>query len=151
LYVHGDAGAGKTCALLCLSDHVPGSEYTTAADLCERLARSQQGREEWYHEGRGGILWPEKLWQSFGRAPLVIVDELGARDRVSDHAYECVKRMIDERHGLPLALTSNHDLESMARLYDDRIASRIAAGTIFHLDDEDRRLGVNDDTRSAAP
>lgn len=86
------------------------------------------------------MLWPEKLWAKLARAHLVVVDELGSRDRVSDHHYECVKRIIDERQGQPLALASNHDIEALARLYDDRIASRIAAGTVLGLDGDDRRL-----------
>lgn len=125
--------------MLCLLDHA-GGDYLTASGLCDLVAQAQQGRLEWYHEGHGGVLWPEKLWAKLARAHLVVVDELGSRDRVSDHHYECVKRIIDERQGQPLALASNHDIEALARLYDDRIASRIAAGTVLGLDGDDRRL-----------
>jgi len=140
LFVGGPCGTGKTCAALALLDHVPGGQYHTAGGLCELLVRAQQGRLESYHEGRGGTVWPEHLWRGLAKAPLVVLDELGGRERVSDHHYDAVKRLLDERHGLPLVLLSNHDLAALARLYDDRIASRIGGGTVAALGGPDRRL-----------
>ncbi len=139
LFVAGPPGTGKTCAALVLLDHA-GGEYHTAAGLCEALIRSAAGRLEWSHLGRGGTLWPEQFWKQLAAAPLVVLDELGARDRVSDHHYEAVKRVLDERHGRPLVLLSNLDLAALERLYDDRLASRMAAGTVVRLDGPDRRI-----------
>jgi DNA replication protein DnaC len=140
-FCHGPAGTGKTCAALCLLDHLAGGgEYHTAASLAELLAQAQQGRLTWYREGYGGTVWPEKVWEGVRRECLVVLDELGAREKVSDHQYECVKRLLDERQGRPLVALSNLDLQALARVYDDRIASRLAAGTVLRLEGEDRRL-----------
>lgn len=139
LVVHGPAGCGKTCAALCVLDHA-GGEYHTAAGLCETIIRAQQGRLEWSHEGRGGMLWPEQFWRKLAAASLVVLDELGSRERVSDHHYECVKRVLDDRAGKPLIVLSNLGLEKIASLYDDRIASRLAAGTVVRMEGDDRRL-----------
>jgi hypothetical protein len=148
LFVHGNAGTGKTCGLLCLVDHCPGAVYHTASSLCSALIDAQQGRLTWRAAGslwdRGaaatGTAHPEQLWAWLARRPLVVLDELGSRDRVSDHHYDAVKRVLDERHGKPLAVASNHPLAALAKLYDDRVASRLAAGTVVRLQGRDRRL-----------
>src|SRR5262245_35047836 len=44
LFLHGQAGTGKTCAALALADHVQGSEYWTAQELCEQLIEASFGR-----------------------------------------------------------------------------------------------------------
>lgn len=140
LYLHGPAGTGKTCAALALIDWVNGGEYWTANGLCSALIQSQNGRLEWTHEGRGGAIWPEGFWRRMALTPLVVLDELGGRDRVSDHHYETVKTMFDVRHGKPLVVTSNLDIVRIETIYDDRVASRLSAGTVVKLDGKDRRL-----------
>ncbi len=140
LFAYGPAGTGKTCAALCLLDYVEDSDYYTASGLCETMIQCQNGRLEWYVEGRGGTLWPERFWSKLTHQSLVVLDEIGTRDRVSDHHYECVKRVLDDRHGKPLILLSNLDLTTIAQVYDDRLASRMAAGTVLKLDGPDMRL-----------
>ncbi len=139
LFVVGPPGTGKTCAALCLLDYA-GGEYHTTPGLCETLIRSAAGRLEWHTGGRGGMLWPETFWARLKAAPLVVLDELGARDRVSDHHYEAVKRVLDERHNKPLVFLSNLDLATLERVYDDRLASRIAAGTVVKVGGPDQRI-----------
>ena len=72
--------------------------------------------------------------------PFVILDEIGGRDRVSDHHYEAVKTLLDVRQGKPLMVLSNLGLSEIEKVYDDRIASRLATGTIVRVDAKDRRL-----------
>lgn len=139
LLLDGKVGTGKTCAALCLLDYA-GGEYYTVAGLCSTLIQSQQGRLEWSHEGRGGTLWPEKLWAKLAAAPLVVLDELGCRDKPTDAHYEAVKTLIDERHGKPFVVISNLTLDRIEALYDDRVSSRLAAGTVFTLSGQDRRI-----------
>lgn len=139
LFVSAPAGVGKTCAALCLLDHA-GGLYYTATGLASAVIEAQQGRLTWREEARNGTLFPEALWRWLAREPLVVLDELGSRDRVSDHHYECVKRLLDERHGKPLVVLSNLDLARVGQLYDDRVASRLAAGTVIRLEGRDRRL-----------
>lgn len=139
LFLHGKAGAGKTCAALCLLDHA-GGRYFTAADLCQTLADIKCERLEWDHEGRGGTLTMERFWGQQQSAPLVVIDELGTRDKVSDHQYESIKQMLDVRYAKPLICISNLEPATIERVYDDRIFSRMMAGTIIDLADVDRRL-----------
>lgn len=136
LVVLGPAGTGKSCAALCLLDHA-GGFYYTAADLAAELIRAMQGR---LATASGRSVWPEQLWSELASAALVVLDELGTRARVSDHAYECVKRLLDEREGRPLVCLGNLSLEQLSQVYDDRVCSRLAAGTLLWLDGDDRRL-----------
>jgi DNA replication protein DnaC len=136
LVVFGPAGVGKTSAALCLLDHSSGFYYT-ASTLAEELIRAQQGL----------LLTPElrrqvsptELWKEIREAQVCVLDELCAREKVSDHHYECVKRMIDERYGRPLVVCSNLKIDQIGLLYDDRVASRLAGGTVLTLDGKDRR------------
>jgi DNA replication protein DnaC len=139
LFIHGPAGTGKTCAALCLLDHAGGA-YFTVASLCQEVIDSQLGRLHWCHEGRSGTLWPYMFWRKVRGEPLVVLDELGCRDNVSDHGYETIKQLLDERQGRPLIAISNHSLQTLEKIYDDRIASRLAAGTVVELQGADRRL-----------
>lgn len=139
LFLHGPAGTGKSCAALCLLDYAGGLYWTTPG-LCDLLTRCQQGREEWYREGSGGKIHPEQFWVSVSKASLCVLDELGAREKVSDHHYECVKRVLDEREGRPLCVVSNLDPERLTVLYDDRIVSRLVAGAVVKVAGDDRRV-----------
>ena len=137
LYLHGTVGVGKTRGMLCLCDHVPGSAYTTVADLCDRRLGAVKG-ELW--DSAGYRVWESGIWSAWAAAPFVVLDELGMRDNVSDFHFETVKKAIDLRENQPAAFISNLDLAGIARVYDDRIASRLASGTVFKLTGSDRRL-----------
>lgn len=136
LVVLGPAGVGKTCAALCLLDHA-GGFYYTARDLAAEFARSMQGR---LLTPGGRVVWPEQLWDELAGAALVVLDELGSVSRVSDHQYECVKKLLDLREGKPLVVLSNLSTSALSACYDERVVSRLAAGTGLALEGEDRRL-----------
>lgn len=148
LVLSGSSGTGKTCAALCLLDYA-GGHYWAAADLCEELRRADAGRLETRRTGYGQTIWPEDMWEWIKKAPLVVLDELGCRDRVSDFQYETAKRVLDKREGRPLMVLSNLTLAVLAELYDDRFVSRLASGTVLELAGEDRRLTI--DKPTAAP
>jgi len=139
LFLQGPAGCGKTCACLCLLDHA-GGEYWTTVSWCEQLNDAAFGRLIARGEGGSVTVWPTQLWAKVQRAPLVVLDELGTRDIVTAAHYDAVKRVIDEREGMPLVVISNLDLERVGKLYDDRIVSRLGAGTIVELRGRDRRI-----------
>jgi DNA replication protein DnaC len=140
LFIFGPVGTGKTCAAVWLLDHARGLYYTVG-ELAESLIESMAGRLTWQGApGYAGTLWPKGLWERIADARLFVLDELGSRERVSDHQYDTLKRVLDKRHGRPLICISNLDLDAIEQVYDDRIASRLAAGTVFHLDGNDRRL-----------
>lgn len=134
LVYHGNVGAGKTCAALCLLDVVANySRYTTVNRLCADVIDVQQGRVEYVSENEFWSRWREVKG-------LVVVDEIGARERVSDHHYDCVKRAIDEREGKPALFITNLSLDEIASVYDARIASRLAGGTVIKFAGPDRRV-----------
>ena len=138
LLMVGNVGAGKTCAALALLDHVSGTtQYHTAADLTDRLRRATAKELE---SEQGYLIFPGDIWGLWRVAELVVLDELGSRETVSDWQYECVKRAIDEREGRPAVFISNLLIEGLVRVYDDRIASRLACGTVVKFDGPDRRM-----------
>lgn len=141
LLLTGPAGTGKTCASLWLLDHTRGGKYFTITELTEALIELMKGELRHEVPGQGSFKVHRKsFWRDIEAAPLVVLDELGCRDKVSDHHYEAVKRLLDLRHGLPFIVISNLELDAISRLYDDRVASRLAGGTVVSLKGEDRRL-----------
>lgn len=127
----GPVGTGKTCAALCLLDLVGRRRYTTVQVMCDSLITAQRDDAE-----RGPADW----WNRWAQATCCVLDELGTRDKVSEFQYECVKKAIDLREGAPLICISNATVKELAALYDDRIASRLAGGTVIHFAGKDRRL-----------
>jgi DNA replication protein DnaC len=142
LFAFGGAGVGKTCAALYLCDRVHGPcMYRDYAALCEELRQAKMG-ELWTsgtHED--SRVWPEDVWGRWAAAALAVLDEIGTRNVVTDHQYETLKTALDRRERRPLVLLSNLQLDDIARVFDDRIASRCAAGTVVHVVGPDQRLG----------
>lgn len=137
LFLHGGAGRGKTCAALCMLDR-SGGAYYSAGEMCDVVMQAIKGTLR----GRqhGGKIAPDALWAEWARMNLFVLDELGSREKVGDFIYDTTKRLVDIRSGKPLIVISNLDLPTLAVLYDDRLTSRLAAGTVVHLLGEDRRM-----------
>jgi len=141
LLMHGPAGGGKTCASLCLCDRCY-ADYETVRSLADRHISAQKGTL--YYSGvTGGRCTPSDIWRDWSVHELTVLDEIGGRGVVSDHHYECVKEAIDARMGKPAIFISNHGPERLATLYDDRVTSRLAAGTVLELVDDDRRVSMS--------
>jgi hypothetical protein len=125
LFLYGPAGGGKTAAALALCDLVPTATYATVEDLAD--ATMCQDSDLWY---RAAV------------KHLAVLDELGARERVGDLHYNAVKRFADLREmhcGRVAIYISNVKPEHIQDIYDDRVASRVLAGTWFELAGRDRR------------
>ena len=94
---------------------------------------------------RGSSVWslvanpPGPRYCLHSAANVVVLDEVGTRQTVSDFQYETFKRAIDEREGKPAVFIANVDLSAIGRLFDARIASRLSAGTIVQTEG-DRRM-----------
>lgn len=71
---------------------------------------------------------------------LVVLDDIGLRDRATDAQFEAFQKFLLYRENKPTIITSNLDLDGIHRVYDDRIASRLAAGTIVAMRGKDRRV-----------
>jgi DNA replication protein DnaC len=140
LFLHGSAGGGKTCAALVLADRVASVLFYDFVVLCGFLQEAKMGRLISPGEYSDTVIRPDEYWTDWGKPHLCVVDEIGTRDTVTDHQYETLKAAIDHRFGKPLVLISNLDLGQMSRLFDDRIASRIGAGTVVLVDHKDMRL-----------
>lgn len=129
LYLYGNVGRGKTGAALALCDVMPTACYWTA----EGLGSFVLGHEP---------VEVENEFRVIGEKSLAVLDELGARANAGDLGRSVVQRFADfrEQHAGRVAVyVSNLSPSELARVYDDRIASRVCCGTIFKLDDRDRR------------
>lgn len=139
LFVHGGAGSGKTCAAMVMIDAF-GGWYTTIEEMTERINKANAGTLM----TSSGYPWSTtEIHDSWGRANLVVIDELGERGEVTTAHYTTTKKLIDlrERNGIKPALyISNRTVADIARIYGDPVASRIASGTVVRIDG-DRRLG----------
>lgn len=137
LALYGNAGSGKTCAaLLALEWSGKTAYYTTLPRFCERVGDAMHGRLE---TTTGYKLQTEDVWQEWCRVEIAVMDELGTRDKVSDHHYETLKNALDYREGLATIYISNLGRTQLAKDYDRRITSRLSAGTTATLTG-DRRL-----------
>ena len=128
LLLHGAVGTGKTRAALCLADFADTAAYHSVDSLADFVMQRQPGEVAWECE-------------RLASKALVILDELAQR-RTNDLTYSVVKRMLDERefHAGNIAVyITNLEPPALADVYDDRIFSRLTAGTVFHLDGPDRR------------
>jgi chromosomal replication initiation ATPase DnaA len=142
LVMVGPAGVGKTCAaaaVLDLGARMRGMRiYKTAQVACEDLILAGKGE---YCPGQYPVSVGQ-YWRDWNGALVTCMDELGSKQTVSDHHYETVKRAIDERYGKPAIFISNLSITQLAAVYDDRIASRLSAGTVLAFSGKDRRAGA---------
>lgn len=160
LVITGPAGTGKTCAALCLADRVrprpvpdhPGSTINTRvgpvcwklSDLASHLSEIRNGKD--IGENFAQIITPQTVWDQWEKVPLAIIDEVNSppsHDGLRGWHMEVVLKCLDSRYGRPTVVLSNHPIAEIAKLYDDRIASRMSAGTVFAFNDEatDQRMG----------
>lgn len=123
LYLFGPAGAGKTRAALSLCDHVPQSYFLTLEQLGTEVL-----------DRRDGV-----TWRYLPDYELVAIDELATRLNAGDLEYTALKRFADTREERPTIYISNVAPDELVSIYDDRIGSRVLCGTVFHLNDHDRR------------
>ena len=82
-------------------------------------------------------------WRKIQEKHLVVLDDIGAREKMNEVHYQAVRRFADERethHNRVAIYTSNIDPDGIADIYGDRIASRLLCGTVFRLDGPDRRF-----------
>ena len=144
LFIAGPAGIGKTRAALALMDHcdwnsaeppddfmLRASVYYTVRRLCTDIIAENSGNSE-KHPGR--------TWRSVGSAAIATLDEIGSRQQVSEFHYETVCEFLDLRECSPAIYLSNLRITELAKIYDDRVASRLASGTVLELEGPDRRI-----------
>jgi hypothetical protein len=134
LFLFGDVGTGKSRAALCLCDCVRSSSYYTLDEICD----AEMGRD---------FEQKVRIWRAIGTCPtmvnaLVVLDELGERQTVGDLQTTVLKKCLDLREQAADRVAiyiSNVAPDALARLYGDRIASRLLCGTLARLSGADRR------------
>lgn len=68
-----------------------------------------------------------------------MIDEIGTRES-THHRYDTMHGLLEARKGKPMIITGNLPIETVATVYDDRVASRLCAGTMVRIIGDDRRL-----------
>lgn len=142
LLILGTPGTGKTSAALALCDYIEGSEFWTAAEFHQAVLDVKFGRREWKADGYPGSgAWTVRGWWGMVAArPLVVLDDLGTGEREArDAFYESIKTLLDKRTCRPLIVTSNLSLEGLEKVFDGRVADRLAAGTVIEVSGESMR------------
>lgn len=144
LLLHGEAGSGKTCAALCMIDYYGGKYFdfpSFHANL--RLAMAGELFSDNHHGVGGFRIYETDIWNGWAKSNLTVIDDFCTREPTS-FQYETLKQAIDKRHRKPAVFTANLTLEEISRIYDDRIASRLSAGTIVKLEGDRRLSRVNE-------
>ena len=146
LLIVGEAGSGKTCASLLYCEHWniasevdgrPGYQvFATCRDLCQRIADAKCDRlQNWIRYS----VSLDEVWKEWAGARLAILDDIGSREKVTDSQYETVLDCLDKRQSRPTVYTSNLGRTELAGIYDDRVVSRLSAGTICHIKGDKRQ------------
>jgi DNA replication protein DnaC len=138
-YIFGPVGVGKTAAVLTLVDQVPQSIYMTAAEMMDTV---RDARAERLSSENGYAISERSLRDQWRNRQLLVIDEIGQRRDPTGWLDETVQRIIDDRESRPTILLGNHDLASLAKIMDDRVVSRLSAGTLIHVEGDDRRPGM---------
>jgi DNA replication protein DnaC len=140
--MHGAIGCGKTCAALAMADRVTRCFYYGMRELADALLAARDGnycRElpdgSLEETSEGWLRW------SVDKTQLLIMDELGTR-KAGDFELATLHWLLDKRVNRPTILLSNQPLygrDSIAELYDARVADRIRGGTVIHYPGDSRR------------
>jgi DNA replication protein DnaC len=146
----GGTGVGKSYLAAAVYMDWPGRacwyRYSDFCRYCRQikvegqlnLLREDGGYSEFSHD-----TW----WDWLGRAGLVVVDDVGT-GKADAERDEFLLTLLDRRNDLPLILTSNLALDSMAErnmfdVFDPRVRSRVLKGTWKHpLEGRDLRINL---------
>ncbi len=140
LLAWGGVGGGKTFAGLCFVDMVPGSIFLTLEQACDGKMKGEQPWESKVADrGETPYAGGQPIRKSGG---LLILDEIGERSKAGDLLYTTLKGILDYRefnHRRVAMYISNLSPAELADLFDDRIVSRLTAGSVLKLTGPDQR------------
>lgn len=140
LVLWGNVGSGKTClsALIYASWNNANVRWINAVEFARRV---QTVRKEGQIPiaGSAYTVGETSLWETTVDTPsLLVVDDLGITDPTPSQVA-IIYELIDRRRNKPMIVSTNLDLNEIEQLYDDRIASRLSAGTIIQFATRDLR------------
>lgn len=150
LFLYGGTGVGKTCiAALIYRRFRAQPMWLRADDLLLSLATGRTSREHMHVDSideDGHLVRKLVTFNQYQRmlasAPCVFLDDLGVR-APTDPMRQYLFDLLEYRKGKPLVITSNlAPHEGLSEMFDDRIISRICAGTVICISGEDRRAGA---------
>ncbi|MCA9109319.1 MAG: ATP-binding protein [Planctomycetaceae bacterium] len=143
LTLWGPPGSGKTCvAALTLASwptsHDTNVRFFTVSSFVSLVQQARRDGSVLLHgaerECSESDIWRVQIEQK----ELLVLDDLGTRSP-TDSQFEIIFEMIDRRRNRPLIISTNHSPEALSGVFDDRIKSRLLAGTVLEMLLQDRR------------
>lgn len=122
LLIWGPVGSGKSYAGLAFCDLIRHPRFSTLEQECDAVMRRES--------------------RSYDPDELIVLDEIGERSKVGDLQYATLKGTLDHRefqHQRIGLYISNLSPGEIGEMFDDRVASRLTAGSVFRLEATDRR------------
>ncbi len=119
----------------------PWPIWTSWPEFCDQLCRIRQHGHVMITvpDGREYECSERSWWASrWATKTLVVVDEIGTRT-ANDVRLEAMWRLMEARQGLPTIFTGNLSASELAATFDERIVSRLSAGTWIEVTGKDRR------------
>lgn len=141
VYLFGDQGRGKTCAMAALFRKVnPIPSWVDMQRFIRNVQRTRTAEDHKIYDFTQHGSTELDLFRKFVIDPaLMLVDDVGIR-APSDSAFEVVYEMVNRRGKRPAIYTSNIAPDKLHTVYDGRVASRMLAGVAIHLKGKDRRI-----------
>lgn len=141
LYLFGDQGRGKTCAMAALYRKVmPAPQWVDLQRFVRTVQRARTSDDgKVYDFSQYGSSELDLFRKFVMDTPLMLVDDVGIRSP-SDSVFEVVYELVNRRGKKPAIYTSNIAPDKLHTVYDGRVASRMLAGVAIHLTGKDRRI-----------
>lgn len=152
LLIHGGTGTGKTCIASLIYRGRKSALWFRADDLLLSLAMGRQSNSVTLDNMTdSGQLVSEtvKFREALNRVrntTWLFMDDLGVQSMsgeksgwIAEARLAALFDLLEGRKGMPTVITSNHDPNRLASLFDDRIADRLDEGFVLFLDGESRR------------
>lgn len=141
VYMHGEAGRGKTSAMACVFRAwqrgnpiwLRLSQFVGLIQQCRRSGQIVLPGSS--HEVGEASLWRTRVDQP----GLLCVDDIGLRNP-TESQFEIVYELVDRRGSKPTIYTSNLSPKLLQQTYDGRILSRMLQGLTIEVTGNDRRL-----------
>lgn len=158
LYLWGAAGTGKTSAGLALLDYCgrgprewtfeqPVGDwlygYAEIRSLAGLKIKADRGMAAHDFGVPDGLSTWDKMLHNWRLLPLALLDEIGVGATAGDFKLDTLLEVLNARCNdpvKPLIVTGNLSPSDLPGMYDDRVASRVLAGTVYRLGGNDRRI-----------
>lgn len=159
IYLTGETGTGKTSAAACVFRSAMAKDCHEAEtdqqwprwiawpEFCGRLNAARiDGILVVNEDGRRYEADERGWWRRWSTRRVVVVDEIGIKT-ATQNALEAMWQLLEIRRGLPTIFTGNLDEAGIRRTFDDRVLSRLLAGTWIEVRGKDRRVSGAADRR----